>query len=122
MWQTRGELRFDHEENSVRTTPVGPEQPSPFAKAKQGSARSRDGFPPTNLRGLLESLSTLSHLRIRMGERGLLYTRLTKPMPLQAKAFQLRGVKVAWKGTLQAADRPDRHENQSRQGDSRLGI
>ncbi len=93
--QAWAELLYVDEEGSVRKTPMAPVQPSPSAKAKKGTARNRDGFPLQTFRGLLESLSTLARIRIRMGERGPLYTRLTKPTPLQSKAFQFLGVQVA---------------------------
>jgi len=43
----------------------------------------------------MKSLATLCQNRIRLGEKGPLYIRATRPTPLQAKAFGLIGVTIA---------------------------
>jgi transposase len=96
-WHLRhawAELLWADEEGSVRETPVAPAGPSPSAKAKKSAARTKDGLPVQTFRGLLQSLATLSRLHIRLGENGPLYTRTTNPTALQARAFQLLGLKV----------------------------
>lgn len=93
--QAWAELLWADEEGSTRESPVAPVQPSPSAKAKKGTARSKDGLPLQTFRGLLQSLATLARMRIRLGENGPLYIRTTKPTTLQARAFQLLDLNVA---------------------------
>lgn len=97
-WHLRrswAELLYADEEGPVRDTPVSPAKPSESAKAKKATAHTPEGLPLQTFRGLLQSLATLAKLRIRLGERGPLYIRTTKPTPLQARALQLVGVSAA---------------------------
>jgi hypothetical protein len=89
------ELLYTDEEGPVRTSPVAPVQPSPSGREKKAKAHSKDGLPLQTFRGLLKSLATLALTRVRLGDKGPLYTRTTKPTPLQARAFQLIGIEVA---------------------------
>ncbi len=93
--QAWAELLYADEEGSVRTSPVAPVQPSPSGRMKKAKAHGKDGLPLQPFRGLLKSLSTLAKSQIRLGEKGPLYTRTTKPTPLQARAFELIGIEVA---------------------------
>jgi hypothetical protein len=43
----------------------------------------------------MKSLATLARTHIRLGDRGPLYIRTTKPTPLQARAFELIAIEVA---------------------------
>jgi len=97
-WHMRkawAELLYTDEAGPVRTSPVAPVQPSQSGKAKKSKAHSKDGLPLQSFRGLLKSLATLAKSQIRLGEKGPLYTRTTKPTPLQARAFKLLGLAVA---------------------------
>lgn len=93
--QAWAELLYTDEEGSVRTAPVAPVQPSPSGREKKAKAHSQSGLPLQSFGGLMKSLATLALTRIRLGDKGPLYTRTTKPTPLQARAFELIGVEVA---------------------------
>jgi hypothetical protein len=88
-------LLFDDETPIAPTDPVAPAQRSPAAKAKAGSARTRDGHPAHTLPDLLAELGTLcrNHLRIATSEHT--FTQLTQPTPLQARALELLNIKLA---------------------------
>lgn len=88
------ELLYTDEEGSVRITPVAPVQPSPSGREKKAKAHSHSGLPLQSFAGLMKSLSTLAKIQIRLGDKGPLYNRTTKPTPLQARAFELIGVEV----------------------------
>ena len=87
-------LLYTDEEGSQRQTPVAPAQPSESGKLKKKRAHGVDGLPLQPFAGLMKSLATLSLTHLRLGEKGPLYTRTTRPTPLQARAFQLIGVPV----------------------------
>jgi len=87
-------LLYTDEEGSQRQTPVAPAQPSESGKLKKKRAHGVDGLPLQPFAGLMKSLATLSLTHIRLGEKGPLYTRTTRPTPLQARAFQLIDVPV----------------------------
>ena len=89
------ELLYTDEEGSIRTSPVAPVQPSPSGREKKSKAHNPNGLPLQSFGGLMKSLATLALTRIRLGEKGPLYTRTTKPTPLQARAFELIGIGVA---------------------------
>jgi transposase len=88
------ELLYTDEEGSVRRSPVAPVQPSPSGREKKAKAHSQSGLPLQSFSGLMKSLSTLARTQIRLGDKGPLYNRTTKPTPLQARAFELIGVEV----------------------------
>jgi transposase len=97
-WHLRkawAELLYTDEEGSVRDTPVAPARVSESAKNKKAKAHGKFGFPLQPFSGLLKSLATLAKITIRLGEKGPVYTRTTRPTSLQARAFELIGVKVA---------------------------
>ena len=93
--QAWAELLYTDEEGSQRDTPVSPVRPSESGKLKKARAHGKNGLPLQPFAGLMKSLSTLSLNRIRLGEHGPLYTRTTRPTPLQARAFELIGVAIA---------------------------
>ena len=96
-WHLRSawaELLYTDEDGTVRKTPLSPVDPSPSGSLKKQRAHSKSGFPLQTFRGLMQSLATLSRIRIRLGENGPLFSRTTKPTPLQARAFQLIGVEA----------------------------
>jgi len=86
-------LLYHDEEGSQRKTPVAPVEPSATAKAKKASGRSKDGFPLQTFRGLLQTLATLSKTTVQLGTDGPTYPRTSKMTKLQAKAFDLLGLK-----------------------------
>ena len=73
--------------------PVAPAKRSPQAATKAGSARTADGQPAHSLKDLLADLGTLCRNDIRIGDSDHTFTRLTTPTELQARAFELLGVK-----------------------------
>ena len=87
-------LLYTDEEGPLRDTPVAPVPPSELGKFKKHRAHAVDGLPLQTFGGLMKSLATLCRNRIRLGEKGPVYTRTTRPTPLQARAFQLIGVAV----------------------------
>ncbi|OIQ79487.1 transposase DDE domain protein [mine drainage metagenome] len=87
-------LLYTDEEGSQRDTPVSPVQASESGRVKKKRAHTADGLPLQSFSGLMKSLATLCQNRIRLGEKGPLYTRATRPTPLQAKAFGLIGVAI----------------------------
>jgi len=93
--QAWAELLYTDAEGSVRTSPVAPVQPSPSGREKKAKAHNSNGLPLQSFGGLMKSLATLALTRIRLGDKGPLYTRTTKPTPLQARAFELIGIEVA---------------------------
>lgn len=68
---------------------------SASARAKAGSARTPGGHPAHSFADLIAELGTLCRNEIRIGQAEHTYTRLTKPSALQARAFELLGVKLA---------------------------
>ena len=97
-WHLRkawAELLYTDEDGPIRTSPVAPVEPSPSGREKKAKAHNQDGLPLQSFRGLMKSLATLAQAKIRLGEKGPLYTRTTKPTPLQAKAFELIGIAIA---------------------------
>ena len=90
--QAWAELLYTDEEGSQRDTPVAPVRPSESGKFKKARAHSKDGLPLQSFGGLMKSLATLSLNRIRVGEKGPVCTRTTRPTQLQARAFELIGV------------------------------
>jgi len=96
-WHLRrawAELLYTDEDGSQRDTPVAPVRPSESGKLKKARAHSKDGLPLQSFGGLMKSLATLSLNRIRVGEKGPVCTRTTRPTRLQARAFELIGVAV----------------------------
>jgi CBS domain-containing protein len=92
--QAWAELLYTDEDGSQRDTPVAPVRPSESGKFKKARAHSKDGLPLQSFGGLMKSLATLSLNRIRVGEKGPVCTRTTRPTLLQARAFELIGVAV----------------------------
>jgi transposase len=89
------ELLYVDEEGSERKTVVSPSKPSESAKNKKQQGLSKDGLPLQTFGGLLKSLGTLSLIKIRLIKDGPVYTRTTRPTPLQTRAFKLINVQIA---------------------------
>lgn len=85
-------LLYTDEMGSRRETPVSPVQPSDSGRLKKQRAHTTDGLPLQSFHGLMKSLAALSLNRIRVGKEGPLFTRISRPTPLQARALSLIGV------------------------------
>jgi len=97
-WHLReawAELLYTDEDGSQRETPVSPVRPSASGTLKKARAHGKQGFPLQSFAGLIKSLAALGLNQVRVGENGPLCTRVTRPTPLQARAFELIGVAVA---------------------------
>ena len=90
-------LFHDHDKaaaEAARASPVDPALRSKAARAKAGTKRTPDGLPVHSFRSLLTDLATLTRNRVRPAVPGAATTdMLTRPTPLQAKAFHLLGVR-----------------------------
>ena len=102
-WQMRRRLKpilFDDEEiedaNARRASPVLKAQRSEHAKNKDKTRLSEDGLPIHSFRTLLKDLATIAynitHTPVNPGAKVIVITR---PTPLQEKAFQLLGLNPA---------------------------
>lgn len=87
-------LLFTDEEPLSPADPVAPAKRSASAKAKAGSARTQDGHPAHSFADLIADLGTLCRNEIRIGESEHTYSRLTKQSDLQARTFDLLGIKL----------------------------
>ncbi len=90
-------LFHDHDTaaaEAARASPVDPALRSKAARAKAGTKRTPDGQPVHSFRSLLGDLATLTRNRVRPAVPGAATADiLTRPTPLQAKAFRLLGVR-----------------------------
>jgi hypothetical protein len=87
-------LLFTDEEPLSPVDPVAPAQRSAAAKAKAGSARTSEGHAAHSFGDLIAELGTVCRNEIRIGQAEHTFARLTKPTELQARAFELLGVKL----------------------------
>jgi hypothetical protein len=67
---------------------------SPAARAKAHRRRTEDGEPLHSFRTLLADLATLTRNTVRFGD-ALPMTVLSRPTPLQQRAFDLLGIALA---------------------------
>ncbi len=77
-----------------RTSPVAGAKVSPAARRKAARKRTADGQPVHSFRTLLQDLANLTRDSVRFGEARPT-TILARPTPIQTRAFQLLGVKIA---------------------------
>jgi transposase len=79
-----------------RASPVAAAEPSPASLRKRGRRRGDDGTPVSSFRDLLQHLATLTLNLVAMAgiKRGC-STLLARPTALQARAFDLLGVRFA---------------------------
>ena len=99
-WHMRRDLApllFQDEElsqNRTRRDPVAPAECSASAQAKKMDRVTADGFPVHSFGTLLRELATRCRntCRIPAESSGATFQQLTVPTPLQARAFQLRGL------------------------------
>ena len=88
-------LLFADEFPQAPVDPVAPASRSTDARTKAGRARTADGLPAMSLPDLFAELGTLCRNELRIGTSGHTLLRLTAPNPIQAKAFELLGIKLA---------------------------
>ena len=99
-WHMRGRLApmlYDDEDKdaaeALRASPVAKAERSPSALAKRATGRTADGAPVHSFRSLLTDLGTLARNTIvtAIAPKHPL-TVLTRPTPIQQKAFDLLGI------------------------------
>src|SRR5512134_2632870 len=79
---------------ATRTSPVAVAQVSPAARAKVRARKTDDGSPVHSFRTLLADLATLTRNTVRFGDN-LPISVLSRPTPLQQRAFGLLGIALA---------------------------
>jgi hypothetical protein len=99
MRQTLAPLLFDDDDKATAEaqpdSPVVPAKPSPSAQNKARTLRTEDGFPVHSFQTLIADLATIAKNRIRPKLPGAdSFDQITRPTPLQRKAFDLLGVKL----------------------------
>ncbi|HKN27566.1 MAG TPA: IS1634 family transposase [Roseiarcus sp.] len=77
-----------------RSSPVAKAKVSPAARRKAISRRTNDGQPVHSFRTLLQDLASLTRNSVRFGDARPT-TILSRPTPIQARAFDLLGLKIA---------------------------
>ena len=102
-WHMRRDLApilFDDHDRAAakagRASIVAPAQRSPSAQAKAHSKRTHDGQPVHSFRTLLADLTSIVRNTCTSTAIGLpAFEKTTRPTPLQQRAFDLLGVKLA---------------------------
>ena len=97
--QALAPLLFDYDDHATaeaqRDSIVAPAKPSPSAQDKARSLRTGDGFLVHSFQSLLADLATIAKNRVRPKLPGAEpFDQITRPTPLQRKAFDLLGVKL----------------------------
>jgi Transposase DDE domain len=90
-------LFIDHDKQAAalqRASPVAAARVSPAARAKAATKRTADGQPVHSFATLLADLANLTRNTVRFGN-ALPVTVLSRPTPVQQRAFQLLGLKLA---------------------------
>jgi len=81
---------------ALRASPVAKAQRSPRAVAKKATGRTADGAPVHSFQSLLADLATLARNTVVTAVApGRPFTVLTRPTPLQQKAFDLLAIPIA---------------------------
>jgi hypothetical protein len=81
---------------ALRASPVAKAQRSPRAVAKKATGRTADGAPVHSFQSLLADLATLARNTVVTAiAPGRPFTILTRPTPLQQKAFDLLAIPIA---------------------------
>jgi len=91
-------LLFDDHDRAAaeRKSIVAPAQRSPAASRKAATKRTDDGLPVHSFRSLLNDLATVCLNKVSLPSNHKYQFDLpTKPMPLQARALELLGVRIA---------------------------
>jgi hypothetical protein len=99
MRQALAPLLFDDDDKATaeaqRDSPVVPAKPSPSAQDKARTLRTEDDFPVHSFQTLITDLATIAKNRIRPKLPGAdSFDQITRPTPLQRRAFDLLGVKL----------------------------
>ena len=98
MQQALAPMLFtDHDKQAVsrqRTSPVAAARVSPAARDKAATKRTADGQPVHSFATLLADLANLTRNTVRFAN-ALPVTVLSRPTPVQQRAFQLLGLKLA---------------------------
>ena len=102
-WRMRGRLApmlYEDDDReaaeALRESPVAKAQRSPSALAKSATGRTPDGVPVHSFQTLLADLATLARntvVTVNAPDRP--FTILTRPTPIQQKAFDLLGFPIA---------------------------
>jgi len=102
-WHMRARLApmlYDEDDKAAaeaaRASPVAKAQRSPAALAKSATGRAADGEPVHSFQSLLADLATLARNTVTTAiapDRP--FTVLTRPTPIQQKAFDLLGISIA---------------------------
>src|SRR5258707_5943872 len=87
--QALAELTYTDQDIPQASDPVAPAQRSAKAKAKDASKSNGDGLPVRKYQDLLDHLSTLDRQSVTFA--GQRIEKLTKPTPVQPRAFELLG-------------------------------
>ena len=77
-----------------RSSPVAKAKVSPAARRKAVNRRTEDGHPVHSFRTLLTDLANLTRNTVRFGDARPA-TILSRPTPIQTRAFNLLGLKIA---------------------------
>jgi hypothetical protein len=77
-----------------RSSPVAKAKVSPAARQKARRKRTEDGQPVHSFRTLLTDLANLTRNSVRFGDARPA-TILSRPTPIQTRAFNLLGLKIA---------------------------
>jgi hypothetical protein len=102
-WNLRGRLApmlYDDDDKeaaeALRESPVAKAQRSPAALAKSATGRTADGAPVHSFQSLLADLATLARNTIVTAiAPHQPFTILTRPTPIQQKAFDLLDLRIA---------------------------
>ena len=102
-WHMRARLApmlYDDDDKAaaeaLRESPVAKAQRSPAALAKSATGRTADGAPVHSFQTLLADLATLARNTVATaGAPNRPFTILTRPTPIQQKAFNLLGFPIA---------------------------
>jgi len=78
--------------HAKRASIVSPATPSDSAQAKASTKKTPDGLPVHSFRTLLSDLATVTKNQVENEARGMSFTSVTRPTPLQHKAFDLLGI------------------------------
>lgn len=101
-WHLRQKLApllFDDEDKdqaeALRSSVVAPARPSPSARNKAHTLRTPEGLPVHSFQTLLQALATLTKSRIQPASAPeATFDKLSRPTPLQEKAFSLLGLRL----------------------------
>lgn len=98
MRRTLAPLLFDDQDRAAaaasRPSPVAAATLSPAAKTKARTGKTAEGGPVHSFRTLLADLATLTRNTVRFGD-DLPTTMLSRPTPLQTRAFNLLGIPLS---------------------------